>query len=173
MIKIELILHWEKSLYNIIISWKFGRAYICTILPNETFFLRIHCWAKGTIKVLREFWPVWQWTQNSKFSRTVNSGSDAKFQCFWSVFAAPCLSCTYPEKLRWCIFQTGQFWFRSISLNPFLIRQIWFLYSSIICNILSLRVNSIQLKTNFLFHYHVELAYFNSNLTTHEEKFCT
>lgn len=136
-------------------------------LPNFAFLHWIHWWSFWTFKIIGKLptiskwaqhteltWCVWifgylffHWFWIAKFMINSYSFMELKFkmvmECTWSRHRAPCLRCWYPKHLLWSVIQTGQFWFISILLCPFLICQIWFLDAAIVSDIFTLWRNSI------------------------------
>lgn len=72
------------------------------------------------------------------------------FLCFnsltFSVFGTPGLAGSYPEHLLWCIVQARQFGLGTVLLHPALIGDVRLFDAAIVSNVLTLRIDAVQLE---------------------------
>jgi len=74
--------------------------------PNLALLDRVHFWSGSALKISCEIRRVGKRSDHPKSSRRMCSGLDPFLQCFRSIFWAPCVGCSNPEKLSLTEIQT-------------------------------------------------------------------
>lgn len=115
-------------------------------LPDFTFVYRIHARAFGTVEIKWEIAQVAEWTNYAECIRRMHACGDFVFIVIWPGHRAPCLCRRYPEHLRRCVLQSGQFEFGAVAFNPFLISYIRLFDATIVGNVFALRVDAVHLE---------------------------
>jgi len=120
------------------------------VSPHLALLDRVHVGAKRTPEVVAEVFQVGERADDPETAWRVETGGDAILECFRSVLGAPHVGGTDPEHLLRCVvLEPGQPRFDAVSFGPHVVRIVRFLHSTVVRDVLALRVDAVQLrKTN-------------------------
>lgn len=111
-----------------------------------TFCNWVHVCGWCAFEIFREFLHVLERSQNSELVGWMHSGKNTLLHLFGSEHRAPSLSWRNPEKLVGGVVQAWKSLFSSVRLHVLLIRKISFLKSTVVRDVFTLRVDTVEVQ---------------------------